>query len=561
MRMGGGAAGTAITNLRDGQVSAASKDAVNGSQLFKVQQSIAAQGGAVADSVQYDSAAHDKITLGAADAPVTLSNVKDGDVSASSLDAVNGSQLYTVKQDVMQNTSDIASLNSSISDLNTGASGLVRQDAVTDALSIGASTNGNSISFAGLQGSRILTGVANGAVSQGSSDAINGSQMFNASSKVASALGGGAGVDSNGGVTAPSYTVGGKQVNDVGSAIGNLDGRVTQNSADIAGMKGDLATVANTAANAVAYDSADHSKITLGGANAATDAVQLTNVAAGDVSASSTDAVNGAQLSATNDRVTGTENAIANLQASGMTGSTASGQDAAAIGANAEASGDNSTAAGAHATASGSGSTATGGSATASGNNSTANGSNSMASGDSAVAFGGNASATGSNATAIGGNSQASGNNAVAFGGNSQASGDNSVALGANSVANEANTVSVGSAGNERRVTNVAPGVDGTDAANVNQVNALRNDMGTSFRSLQRSAYGGIAAAMAMPTATPSAPGKTVVGAGVANFKGYTALGAGVTYRSDSGRWIVNGAVSVAPSGDTGVRAHADYEF
>jgi len=66
---------------------------------------------------------------------------------------------------------------------------------------------------------------------------------------------------------------------------------------------------------------------------------------------------------------------------------------------------------------------------------------------------------------------------------------------------------------------------------------------------------------MAMPTATPSAPGKTVVGAGVANFKGYTALGAGVTYRSDSGRWIVNGAVSVAPSGDSGVRAHADYEF
>ena len=587
--LGGGAAGTTITNLRDGQVSASSKDAVNGSQLFTVQQSIAAQGTAAADSVQYDSAAHDKITFGTADAPVTLSNVKDGDISASSLDAVNGSQLYTVKQDVMRNTSDIASLNSSMSDLSTGALGLVRQDAVTDALSIGAGTNGNSISFAGLQGSRILTGVANGAVNQGSSDAINGSQMFNASSKVASALGGGASVDSNGGVTAPSYTVGGKQVNDVGSAIGNLDGRVTQNSADIAGMKGDLATVANTAANAVAYDSADHSKITLGGANAATAAVQLTNVAAGDVSASSRDAVNGAQLSATNDRVTSTETAIANFQASGMAGSTASGQDSAAIGANAKASGDNSTAAGSNATAagkdstaaggnatasgdnstaagananaSGSGATATGGSATASGNNSTANGSNSMASGESAVAFGGNASATGSNAAAIGGNSQASGNNSVAFGGNSQASGDNSVALGANSVANEANTVSVGSAGNERRVTNVAPGVNGTDAANVNQVNALRNDMGSSFRSLQRSAYGGIAAAMAMPNATPSARGKTVVGAGVANFKGYTALGAGVTYRSDSGRWIVNGAVSVAPSGDSGVRAHADYEF
>jgi trimeric autotransporter adhesin len=40
-------------------------------------------------------------------------------------------------------------------------------------------------------------------------------------------------------------------------------------------------------------------------------------------------------------------------------------------------------------------------------------------------------------------------------------------------VADRANTVSVGSAGSERQITNVAAGVEGTDAVNVNQLNAV----------------------------------------------------------------------------------------
>jgi autotransporter adhesin len=247
--------------------------------------------------------------------------------------------------------------------------------------------------------------------------------------------------------------------------VSNLDGRVTQNSTDIAGIKGDLADVSKTAANAVAYDSADHSKVTLGGTDSSAT-VQLTNVAAGDLSDSSTDAVNGSQLGATNARVSATESAIANLEASGG-GSTATGQDAAAMGTNADASGDNSTAAGSNAAAS----------------------------------------------------------------------------------------------GNERRVTNVAPGVNGTDATNVNQLNALRNDVSSSLSSIERSAMSGVAAAMAMPNLMPSAPGKTVVGAGVANYKGYSAFAAGATYRSENSKWLMNAAVSVTPNGDTGVRAQAGYEF
>ena len=119
----------------------------------------------------------------------------------------------------------------------------------------------------------------------------------------------------------------------------------------------------------------------------------------------------------------------------------------------------------------------------------------------------------------------------------------------------------MGSAGNERRITNVAPGVNGTDAVNLHQMTQLRNDVGASLTSLQRSAFGGVAGAMAMPNLMPSTPGNVVVRAGLANYKGYGAFGAGATYRSGNGKWLVNGAVSVTPAGDTGVRAQMGYEF
>jgi autotransporter adhesin len=92
-------------------------------------------------------------------------------------------------------------------------------------------------------------------------------------------------------------------------------------------------------------------------------------------------------------------------------------------------------------------------------------------------------------------------------------------------------------------------------------LNALRNDIGASLTSLQRSAFGGVAAAMAMPNLTPREPGKTVEAAGIGNYKGYSALGAGATYRSRDGAWLVNGAFSVTPHGDTGLRAQVGYEF
>ncbi|MFC5742110.1 YadA family autotransporter adhesin, partial [Dyella tabacisoli] len=66
----------------------------------------------------------------------------------------------------------------------------------------------------------------------------------------------------------------------------------------------------------------------------------------------------------------------------------------------------------------------------------------------------------------------AKGSKGVAMGAGAEvtADADNAVALGAGSVADKANTVSVGAIGKERRITNVADGVDDTDAANMSQL-------------------------------------------------------------------------------------------
>ena len=124
----------------------------------------------------------------------------------------------------------------------------------------------------------------------------------------------------------------------------------------------------------------------------------------------------------------------------------------------------------------------------------------------------------------------------------------------------------------ERQLTNVARGEQGTDAVNVDQLNAATSQANSytdnriagvqnSINEVAKNAYAGVAAAMAMPSLTPSGPGKTVVAAGGGTYKGASAAAAGVTYRSLSGHWLANGAVSVTSTGDAGVRAQVGYEF
>ncbi|EPF73266.1 hypothetical protein F957_03567, partial [Acinetobacter gyllenbergii CIP 110306 = MTCC 11365] len=68
-----------------------------------------------------------------------------------------------------------------------------------------------------------ISGVTAGEVSATSDEAINGSQLAGTAKSVSDALGGGSTVNPDGTVTAPSYTVNGNNVTNVGAAISELD--------------------------------------------------------------------------------------------------------------------------------------------------------------------------------------------------------------------------------------------------------------------------------------------------------------------------------------------------
>ncbi|MFV3415902.1 YadA-like family protein, partial [Pseudomonas sp. NY15436] len=313
--------GDAITNL-DGRTTQ------NTTDINTLNTSITNMAGVMGDAVMYDSAAHDKVTLGNAGTPVQVTNVKAGELSAQSSDAVNGSQLYATNQQVAQNTGDISNLDGRVTNvegdvstittnINNGSIGLVQQAGAGANLTVGKDTDGAAVDFAGTAGARKLINVADGTVATGSKDAVNGGQLFGVSQSVADAIGGGSVVNPDGSISGPSYSVTNldgstSTVNNVGDAITNLDGRTTQNTTDINTINTTINNMGDTLADAVMYDSAAHDKVTLG--NAGTP-VQLTNVKAGELSAQSSDAVNGSQLFATNQQVAQNTTNISSLDA------------------------------------------------------------------------------------------------------------------------------------------------------------------------------------------------------------------------------------------------------
>ena len=191
-----------------------------------------------------------------------------------------------------------------------------------------------------------------------------------------------------------------------------------------------------------------------------------------------------------------------------------------------------------------------------------ASGASASASGVGAAAFGAGATASGDGSLAAGQNAVASGNGSTALGNGSKATADNSVALGQNSVADRTNTVSVGVAGQERQITNVAPGTQGTDAVNVNQLtqassNTLRqaNDYtNQKFEDARRDAYGGTAAALAV-AGLPQAvlPGRGMVAVGGGTYGGQSAVAIGVSQLSENGIWAYKVTGTTSTRGQFGV--------
>ncbi|VWC95437.1 YadA-like family protein [Burkholderia contaminans] len=153
-------------------------DAVNVKQLKGVQSSLN-QLGALA--VQYDDSSKSSITLGGAGG-TRITNVQAGTLSATSTDAVNGSQLNATNQQVAKNTTDITNLQGNVTNIANGKAGLVQQQDPNGAITVGKDTGGTSVNFSGTSGDRVLTGVAAGV---NNNDAVNMGQFNNALKNVA----------------------------------------------------------------------------------------------------------------------------------------------------------------------------------------------------------------------------------------------------------------------------------------------------------------------------------------------------------------------------------------
>ncbi|MET0269622.1 MAG: YadA-like family protein [Sphingomonas sp.] len=237
-----------ITNVAAGS---APTDAVNVGQLAGV----AAQVSAIDTSaVRYDAADQTIVTLAGAGG-TTVRNVRAGVVDAASTDAVNGAQLFATNTAVTNNTTAITNLTTNVANGGTGP--VQYSNAATPTTPNGGVPTNDLTLVGAAAGPVALHNVAGGAIAAGSTDAVNGGQVFGLAGQLA----------------------------DVITNVSALD------------------------ASAVRYDAADRTTATLAGAGGTT----VRNVRAGVVDAASTDAVNGAQLFATNTAVANNTTAITNL--------------------------------------------------------------------------------------------------------------------------------------------------------------------------------------------------------------------------------------------------------
>ncbi|HAH3688973.1 TPA: adhesin [Escherichia coli] len=303
-----------ITNVKDGDLTTGSTDAVNGSQLKTTNDAVATNTTNIAtnttnisnltetvtnlgeDALKWDkdngvfTAAHGNNTAS------KITNILDGTVTATSSDAINGSQLYDLSSNIATyfggnasvntdgvftgptykigetnyyNVGDaLAAINSSFS---TSLGDALLWDATAGKFSAKHGTNGDA---------SVITDVADGEISDSSSDAVNGSQLHGVSSYVVDALGGGAEVNADGTITAPTYTIANADYDNVGDALNAIDTTL------------DDALLWDADAGENGAFSAAHGKDKT--------ASVITNVANGAISAASSDAINGSQLYTTN---------------------------------------------------------------------------------------------------------------------------------------------------------------------------------------------------------------------------------------------------------------------
>ena len=486
-----------ITNLLAGKISSNSTDAINGSQLYGVADSFTSYLGGGADISDTGVLSGPTYTIGGTDytnvgdalaaintsfstslgdallwdatagkfsakhginnAPSVITDVANGAVSSTSSDAINGSQLYGVSDYIADALGGNAVVNTDGSITtptyaiaggsynNVGDALEAIDTTLDDALLWDTTANGGNGAFSAAHGkdktASVITNVANGAVSATSSDAINGSQLYSTNKYIADALGGDAEVNADGTITAPTYTIANTDYNNVGEALDALDN------------------------NALLWDE------DAGAYNASHDgnASKITNVAAGDLSTTSTDAVNGSQLNATNILVT--QNSQMINQLAGNTSETYIEENGAGINyVRTNDTGLTFT----DASAAGIGSTAVGYNTVAKGDSSVAMGYNSFAKGDSSVAIGQGSYSGVDTGIALGSSSVSS--RVIVKGSRNTSVSEEGVVIGYDTTDGELlGALSIGDDGKYRQIINVADGSEAHDAVTVRQ---LQNAIG-----------------------------------------------------------------------------------
>ncbi|EPR2987047.1 YadA-like family protein [Escherichia coli] len=625
-----------ITDVANGAVSSTSSDAINGSQLYGVSDYIAdALGGnavvnadgsittptyAIAggsydnvgdaleaidttldDALLWDetanggngafSAAHGKDKTAS-----VITNVANGAVSATSSDAINGSQLYSTNKYITDALGGDAEVNAdgtitaptytiANTDYNNVGEALDALD--NNALLWDATANNGAGAYSASHDGKasIITNVADGNIGEDSTDAINGSQlnatnmMIQQNSEIINQLAGdtsknyigdnGAGINyvrtndsglafndasaAGIGSTAVGYNTVAK--GDSSVAIGHGSNSIVETSIALGSesvssrliVKGSRNTRVTENGVEIGYDTTDGEL--LGALSIGDDGKyrQIINVAAGSAD---TDAVNVGQLKVTDAQVSQNTQSITNLNTQ------VTNLDTRVT--NIE------------------------------------NGIGDIVTTGSTKYFKTNTD---------GADANAQGKDSVAIGSGSIAAADNSVALGTGSVADEENTISVGSSTNQRRITNVAAGVNATDAVNVSQLKSseaggvrydtkadgsidysnitlgggnggttrisnvsagVNNNDAVNYAQLKQSVQetkqytdqrmvemdnklsktesklsGGIASAMAM-TGLPQAytPGASMASIGGGTYNGESAVALGVSMVSANGRWV-----------------------
>ncbi|MGB6926449.1 YadA-like family protein [Psychrobacter sp.] len=123
-------------------------------------------------------------------------------------------------------------------------------------------------------------------------------------------------------------------------------------------------------------------------------------------------------------------------------------------------------------------------------------------------------------------------------------------------------------AGNQR-MTGVADGVEATDAVNYSQLSALdsrlnnnMSDLGYKIDEVEDDANAGISAAMAM-SAMPQAyiTGKSLIGGGVGTYNGESAVAIGFSKLSNDGRWVIKVNGTADTQGNVGGAVGAGFHF